>query len=185
MSDQPGADSAGASGEATGASVGNPTDADSTPTQGANGQEQGSDQSKRVNDLMSLANRRLLERDQALAEIEALKAQLAERQEATTSAEADVHQPTQVELMYPERYEPEDDGDAIDPLAQPEPPTMLFDPNAARRPDQMLRPSAAVPASSPAARFARDQGEIGALKAQLDAAGQRWYEGAKAQGLLD
>ena len=62
------------------------------------GQEQG-DQ-KRLNGLMSLAQKRTAERDAALAEIEELREMLA----AASVVPEEQRQPTQSELMYPERY---------------------------------------------------------------------------------
>ena len=176
---EPEADSALDAGEATGASDGNPSLADSTPTPTEGGQEQG--EKSRINGLMSLAQRRTAERDAALAEIEGLKEQLSL---AANPASDAVHQPTQVELMFPERYAQSDDAtDEGDPMDQPEPPVIYAGVHPAR-PDHAAKPVNA-PASSPAAQFVRDQGEIAAMKRQLNAMGAAWYEGQKAQGLID
>jgi hypothetical protein len=174
MSD-PVADSADATGEATG--VGE-TPADSTPTPEATGQEQG-DQSKRVNDLMSLANRRLSERDQALAEIESLRAQL----DAQVLAEQTAFEgESQIELMHPEQYTDEDPD--YDPMEPPEPPVINMPVNP-MRPDHALQPGSVPDTSTPAGRYVRDQGEIAAMKAQLNKMGAQWWAGQKESGLVD
>lgn len=154
--------------------------ADSTPTQSANGQEQGDQSNKRVNDLMSLANRRLLERDAARAEIESLKAQLAEREVAVQDDGR-----SQAEMLYPDRYA-EPDAPEVDPMEQPEPVEvhpLVMGVNP-RRPSTAYQPVAPTP-TTPTERFLRDRAEIAAMKSQLNVAGQRWYEGAREQGLLD
>jgi hypothetical protein len=186
MSD-PVADSAGATdSEATGELTPTGASSDSTPTTEATGQEQGDQSSqKRINGLMSLAQRRTAERDAALAEIEALKAQMA----LGAVPEDEQHKPSQVELFYPERFAAEEAGevDAVDPMAPPEPPVIL---SAFHNPSRSQSVPLGDPPvignnSSPAARYLQDQAEIAALKTQLNRAGSQWYEDAKQRGLMD
>jgi hypothetical protein len=155
--------------------------ADSTPTSYANGQEQG-DQSpeRRINGLMSLAQRRTAERDQALNEIEMLKAQMAERSRTESEAETG---PSQAQLMYPERFvEPEPE---VDPMAPPEPPViepMVMGVSPSRSQSVPLGAAPGLPNSSPSVRYAQDQAEIASMKSRLNQMGQQW---AQEQGLLD
>jgi len=120
------------------------------------GQEQG-DQS-RLNGLMSLAQKRTAERDAALAEIEALKAQLAEH--SMVGADEGV---SQIDLMNGKPDAPEQD---VDPMEQPEPPVIRVGVNPAR-PDYQRQPTAAPGKTNPGAEFLRDKADIAAMKAQL------------------
>jgi hypothetical protein len=173
------ADSAGEPGEATGAGVADVTPADSTPDLGATGQEQGDQSSKRINGLMSLAQRRTAERDAALVEIEQLKAQV----KAQSVVEQEVG-PSQVELMYPERFAQPEPEPQVDPMLPPEPPVIRAGNSPAR--GQSVPFGAAPPVigdmSSPSVRYQRDQAEIAAQMRQLNALGQRW---AAESGLMD
>jgi hypothetical protein len=178
MSEAPTADSAVEPGEATGATVqSTEQQADSTPEPVEAGQEQGD--KSRINGLMSLAQKRTAERDEALAEVEALKAQLAGQgvEEAPVGL-------TQAELMYPDRYAQSDPGEA-DPMEQPEPPVIYAATNAARRPDQNRRSSPVPDSSTPAGRWAADKADIDAMHAQLQRAGREFIESQREQGLLD
>ena len=178
------ADSTGEPGEATGAGVvqsDNP--ADSTPNSEATGQEQG-DQSaeKRVNDLMALANKRLSERDQAQAEVEALRARLAEIE---TEARAEEPQPSQIELMYPDRFAAEPEADTVDPYAQPEPVPVVMPVWPSRGQSVPLGAAPVIgDASSPSVRYQQDQADIAAMKSRLNVLGADWVAEAKANGLM-
>jgi len=141
------------------------------------GQEQG--EQSRINGLMGLAQKRTSERDAALAEVEALRAQL----EAHTLAEqSSMEGQSQIEAMYPERLAaaPPDD---FDPMEQPEPPVIHMGINPAR-PDHAPRPVSRTQPSTPATRYAADQAEISAMKTQLNAMGLQWYEAARESGLI-
>ena len=176
MSDQ--ADSAVEPGEATGELAGNPAGSDSTPDLDATGQEQGDQTAeKRLNGLMSLAQRRTAERDAAQAQIDDLKSQLAQYE---TQAVAETPGQTQQELLYPERFQSEPEADAVDPYAPPEPTPRIMEtfPSRGQSVPFGATPSLGEP-SSPSARYAQDQAEIAAMKQRLNAAGQQWLDEAK------
>ena len=176
------ADSAGEPGEATGAAD---AVADSTPDPSATGQEQG-DQS-RINGLQSVLGRRTSERDEALREIDTLKAQLAQYEtDAVAGEEPD---PSQIELMYPERFQSEPEGDEVDPLAPPEPPVIepiVMGVSPSRSQSAPLGDAPLIGnTSSPSARYQQDQADIAAMKRQLDVAGARWVDQARQSGLMN
>lgn len=155
------ADSAFGGGEATGATE----VADSTPNPQPDGQEQG-DQ-KRINDLMALANKRLSERDQARAEIEALRAEMAELA-AEAADYADETQPTQRDLMGLTPPPPEPSQDEVEYDDTP-----IVAGTSPMRPDvgaAMRSPVTPVPMSA-SARYLSDRNEIAQMKARLNELG--------------
>lgn len=154
----------------------------SSPSQPGD-QEQG-DRSKsnpesRINGLMSLVGERTTERDQALAEVEALKGQLAD----LTAPPSDDERPSQMDLLYPpEPAQPEPAGPE-DEQGGNEFPVILpiIDRNAAPRNLPGLTPGT----YNPTAMHLRDQQEIALMKRQLNTMGQAQFQAAKDAGKFD
>lgn len=147
---------------------------DSPSSAQVSGQEQGDQKAeRRINSLMSLANRRLHEKEAAEAEIESLREQLA----AFDANEPE--QPTQHDLMFPpppaQEPEPEPDPEAVEHVR--------MDSNSAprSRSSSSYRPEPAGASAS----FVSSQRELADMRSQLDAANADWAVVARQEGWLD